>query len=234
MTTIRKALVSGHSRGLGAELAAQLVQQGYLTLGISRRPGAVPGVELDLGNLESLASWLATGELARFVADADELVLINNAGTVAPIGRVGEQNFDQLVAAINLNVTATIALTNAVVAAKPKGGVLKVVHISSGAGRHPYPGWSTYGATKAALDMHARCLAVEKHPDVRVESIAPGVVDTGMQAEIRQADGFELRDNFVSMFEAGALTSAADAAASLIARIASPDFGREVVSDVRN
>ena len=66
----------------------------------------------------------------------------------------------------------------------------RVVSISSGAGKKPYPGWGAYCTAKAGLDMLTRCVGVEQmnqpHP-VEIYSIAPGVVDTDMQREIRAA-----------------------------------------------
>lgn len=233
MVRVRKAIVSGHSRGLGAELAVQLVRAGYLTFGLSRAEGAVPGVSLDLSDPAALVDWLATPALAEFLAGSDEIVLINNAGTVQPVGPVDSPLPSEVIRAVNLNVTAAMLLTSATIAAKPAKATLKIVHISSGAARHPYGGWSVYCATKASLDMHARCIAEEQHPGVAISSIAPGVVDTDMQREIRAADSFEHRDRFVEMHTRGRLTSPAKAAAMLIEKLRTDDFGTKPLDDVR-
>lgn len=223
-----KAVVTGHSKGLGAALTAQLEADGWDVLGVSRSAGA--GV--DLGSPSALTAWLESGELTGFLADATEIILINNAGSVAPIGFVGAQDASAIERSVNLNVTAPLLLTDAVIRQRPAGVPVRVVHISSGAGRRPFEAWSTYCATKAAVDMHATALAEEGLEGVRISSIAPGVVDTGMQESIRGAD-FPGRDQFQSMKDNGQLSSPDDAARSILALLAREDFGTKVLSDVR-
>jgi NAD(P)-dependent dehydrogenase (short-subunit alcohol dehydrogenase family) len=62
-----------------------------------------------------------------------------------------------------------------------------LVNITSGAARSVYPGWSIYGATKAAVDHFTEIVAAEE-PGVVCHAVAPGVVDTDMQAQIRTHD----------------------------------------------
>lgn len=224
---MRKAIVTGSSRGLGEALARQLRDADWDVLGLSRADG------VDLSSVDALGTWLGRGTLEQFLAEATDVVLINNAGTVGPVAEVGAQSADAISEAVTLNVTAPLVLTNAVVRHRPAGVPVRVVHISSGAGRHPYPTWSVYCATKAAVDMHARALAEEGIDGVRAAAIAPGIVDTDMQASIREAEGFPLRDTFVGYKESGALSSPDDAAAKILRLIESPDFGTSPVTDVR-
>lgn len=224
-----KAIVTGDSRGLGAALAAQLSEAGAEVLGISRTSGAA----VDLSDPGALTAWLDGGELAAFLDGASDIVLINNAGTVAPSEVVGQADPAAIVAAVNLNVTAPLLLTDAVLRLRPKGATVRVVHISSGAARRAYPGWAVYCATKAALDQHAQALAAENQDGVRVASIAPGIVDTDMQGDIRASDGFPLRDRFVAYKQEGSLVAPDDAARQVLAIVGSPGFGEEVIADVR-
>lgn len=226
---MKKAIISGHTRGLGRALAHQLMRDGWDVLGLART--GTPSV--DLSDPARLTQWIDSGELQRFLTDATDILLVNNAGMVSPAEVVGHQPADQVIAHINLNVTAALLLTNALVGVRPENSDVRIVHISSGAGRHPYPGWSAYCAAKAALDMHALALAAEQQPGVRVAAIAPGIVDTDMQADIRGSEGFPLRDKFVGYKSSGALTSADAAAAAVLAIIDSPDFGDDVLTDVR-
>ena len=76
---MRKAIVTGSSRGLGEALARQLREAGWDVLGLSRADG------VDLSSVDTLSTWLGTGTLEQFVADATDVVLINNAGTVGPV-----------------------------------------------------------------------------------------------------------------------------------------------------
>lgn len=224
---MKKAIVTGSSRGLGEALASQLTEDGWEVLGLSRSTG------LDLSEPTAVSEWFEQGHLDRFLADATDILLINNAGTVAPVDLVGNQPHSDIASAVALNVTAPLLLTDAVIRARPEGVPVRVVHISSGAGRHPYPGWSVYCATKAAVDMHAQALAEEGLDGVRVAAIAPGIVDTDMQAAIRGSEGFPLRDQFVDYKESGALATPADAAAKILRLIDSPAFGTNVVTDIR-
>ncbi|MDO5639923.1 MAG: SDR family NAD(P)-dependent oxidoreductase [Neisseria sp.] len=237
-----KVIISGHSAGLGLALAAHYLHRGYMVLGLARRTvGGWPSEKLqqyplDLSDSKALADWLSDGLLKRFVQDAEEIVLINNAGVVVPNAVAGAQDAAAISRAVSLNVTAPLLLSNAAVAAKPDAAQLKIVHISSGAGRNAYPGWSVYGATKAALDHHALCMAAEAHQGVSIISVAPGVVDTGMQAEIRAAteETFPLRQRFVDLKQQGGLSVPADTAARIAAMIADASFGETVVRDVRD
>lgn len=226
---MKKAIVTGHSKGLGAALTAQLEDSGWVVLGVSRSAG----VAVDLSSPSDLMGWLESGALQEFLADATEVALINNAGAVAPIAFIGAQEAADIETAVNLNVTAPLLLTDAVVRERPAGTPLKVVHISSGAGRRPATTWSTYCATKAAVDMHARTLAEEGLDGVRVASIAPGVVDTQMQESIRATD-FPNRDRFLSLKENGQLSSTEEAARKILALMEHADFGQKVIADVRD
>jgi benzil reductase ((S)-benzoin forming) len=90
-----RAIVSGHTRGLGAALAEQLLSRNIAVLALSRSrnaalaqryPQTFEEVELDLANPERVAQWLAGDALSRFVDGAHSVLLFNNAGTVQPIG----------------------------------------------------------------------------------------------------------------------------------------------------
>lgn len=227
---MRKAVVTGHSRGLGEAIAALLEAEGWVVLGVSRSAG----VRVDLSSPGELASWLDSGDLTAFLGDASEILLINNAGAVAPMEVAGRQSIGEIASSVNLNVTAAMALTDAVLRERPDGTPVRVVHISSGAARRAYPGWSVYCATKAALDMHAQVIASEGHRGVRIAALAPGVVETAMQAQIRDAEGFPLRDRFVALNDDGQLTSVGEAAARVLALIDAPDFGQRVIADVHD
>lgn len=233
-----KAIVTGHSRGLGEGIARALLAQGADVLGIARRGGALAGVRevaLDLADQDALRRWLDGGELAAFLAGAERALLINNAGIVHPVGPAGRQGAARLAQAVAVNVTAALVLTDAFVAATAGCPDRRVLHISSGAGRAPYSGWSTYCATKAALDMHARAVALDAVPGLAIASIAPGVIDTAMQADIRQAtpDDFPALQRFLALKRDGALDDPAAAGSRLVAHVLGPAFGHETVADLR-
>ena len=78
-----------------------------------------------------------------------------------------------------------------------------IINVSSGAAKSDIPSWSTYCATKSALDRLTTVLAEETHEKLNVFSIHPGIVDTTMQKSIREADGrlFPLLEKFIKYHE---------------------------------
>lgn len=239
-----RAIVTGHSRGLGAGIARALMKRGVGVLGLSRHTGSAPeGVAdglleqqaLDLADPSALSAWLAGGALERFLADAELALLVNNAGVVSPIGPLPVQPGDEVARAVALNVTAPLLLSAAFAQVRTAATERRILHVSSGAGRTPYPGWSVYCATKAALDHHARCVELDGAPGLRICSLAPGVIDTGMQGEIRAADParFPMHDRFVSMARQGALADPVQCGARIADHLLGADFGKAAVADLR-
>ncbi|WP_416192638.1 SDR family NAD(P)-dependent oxidoreductase [Neisseria sp. CCUG12390] len=235
----RKIIITGHTGGLGEALAAHYLQGSMEVWGIARRSlPAQNGLRqsaVDLADTEGLAAWLQRGEIDAFMQDTDELVLINNAGTVFPSAVCGKQRPSEIAAAVGLNITAPLLFSNHVLAVRPENLQVKIVHISSGAGRNAYPGWSVYGASKAALDHHLRCVEAENHHNVKVCSIAPGVVDTDMQAQIRAQDGgdFPILPRFQQLHANQELSPPETAAKIIASMIDDADFGDEIIQDVR-
>lgn len=240
----KRVVITGHSKGIGAALVHTCLTAGWQVLGVARTSlvnistddyPAFRQTSVDLSNGDALRQWLSSGELNSFVNGAERVVLINNAGTVDPMGPAGALGASDIAAAVALNVTAPFMLTNDWLAASASVPDKRVLHISSGAGRNTYPGWSIYGATKAALDHHARAVQLDAVAGLRIESLAPGVVDTGMQTHIRtmSPERFLLVDRFLSLKATGQLTSAQDAAKALWAHLVSNQFGVEPVTDLR-
>lgn len=232
--TQRKAILTGHSRGLGYALAEHLLAAGVPLLALARHglpeQAGLQQRGLDLASSQALQAWLDSGELAEFVADADELLLINNAGTLGAVAPLGQQT--DIAQALSLNISTPLILADAVARFNRP---CRILHISSGAAHKPYAGWSIYGASKAALDHHARCVAQEKHAHVRICSLAPGVIDTEMQAEIRRtpAERFPLLPRFLALKAESALTPPATAARQLLDYLLDDRFGQDAVADIR-
>lgn len=240
-----KAIVTGHTRGLGSAIATVLLNRHIPVLGLARHshvdlseryPELLSEYAIDLTESSRLQEWLSDGGLEAWVRDAQMVALINNAGTLQPIGPLGTQNSSCIAAAVALNVSTPLMLANAVVAVSGTAEERRVLHVSSGAARNAYSGWSVYCATKAALDRHAQSVAMEDTKRLRVCSLAPGVVDTGMQAEIRAMaeDVFPMRKRFVSLKDSGSLWSPEDCAERLVKYLLGPDFGQKPVADLRN
>jgi benzil reductase ((S)-benzoin forming) len=241
-TTATRAIVTGHTRGVGAALAQQLLAKNIAVLGLSRsrnealaNQAGFDQVEVDLSNTEKLTQFLAGDTLRNFLKGAQTVLLINNAGTVQPIGPVETQDVSAIAQAVALNVASPLMLASAFAGASPDASDRRIVHISSGAARNAYSGWSVYCATKAALDHHARSVAEDENRALKICSVAPGVVDTDMQAEIRGTglDKFPMRERFEDLKRSGKLATADESAAKLIAYALSDAFGAVATADVR-
>ena len=238
------AIVTGHSRGIGEAVAMQLLDRDIRVLGIARHEN--PGLakrygrrleqfSLDLADSGALATWLAGDALNRCVDGAESAILVNNAGVLQPIGPLELQEVEQVSRAVAVNVAAAFMLAAAFVKATAPAKERRILHVSSAAGHKAYAGWSIYCATKAALDHHARCVALDRTPGLRIASIAPGVVDTEMQAEIRAStdERFPERPRFIAMHRDKAIPSPAAAAAKIVRYLLSDVFGSAPVFDVR-
>jgi len=243
-TSPTRAIVTGHTRGLGAALAAQLLERGIDVLGVSRShnpalarrfPETFKDVALDLADAGRVAEWVAGDTLRRFVGGATRVLLINNAGTVQPIGPLAGQDAGAIASSVSLNVATPLILAAAFAAASVEAGDRRIVHLSSGAARNAYPGWSIYCATKAALDHHARAVALDANGALRICSLAPGVIDTGMQEEIRStgAEQFPLREKFDDLKRTGQLATPEATAAKMIDYVLSDAFGQVPTADIR-
>ena len=218
-------IVSGGSSGLGRSLLLA-APDGASLVDISRSGAQglareVTHLAVDLsdpGSWDRWREWIA-GEARR--PEWSRITCIHAAGTLEPIGFAGEVDGAAYARNVLLNSAAGQVLGEAFLAAvAPLADVRReLVMISSGAARTAYPGWSAYGAGKAALDQWARAVAAEqeRRGGVRVHSIAPGVVATAMQAHIRGMDAadFPPVDRFRQLHADGRLEDPDDVARRL-------------------
>jgi NAD(P)-dependent dehydrogenase (short-subunit alcohol dehydrogenase family) len=249
-------IVTGASRGMGQAIAAQLLEPNHVVLGISRHVNAeleakarTAGATLeqwprDLASLvavaDELEAWLRRHDAQRF----SEAVLINNAGVLTRIGPVDECSHAELSTALRVGLEATVLLTASFLratrgwAAMQRGGV-KVVNISSGLGRRAMAGSGPYCAAKAGMDNFSRAVALDeahRGQGAKIVSLAPGVIDTDMQAHLRSAEGAGFPDQglFVNYQRSGQLASPEQAAANVLAYVRRADFGANPLADVRD
>jgi benzil reductase ((S)-benzoin forming) len=237
-------IISGASRGLGRAMAEQLLRPGHTVLGLSRQtPQAPAGLEqwpCDLADpvpvAERLAVWLGAFDASRFASAS----LINNAAMLTEPAPLAAIDLEALSKAARVGLEAPLVLTAAFLRATHSWpGLRRVLHISSGLGRRGMASSGPYCAVKAGLDNLARAQALEEALQAngaKVCSLAPGVVDTDMQVQLRGADAsaFPDREAFVQMKSGGKLDSPAGAAAKVIAYLQRADFGANPVGDVRD
>jgi benzil reductase ((S)-benzoin forming) len=246
-------ILTGASRGMGLGIARGLLKPGSRLLTLQRKPNAALDAEaarvgcrleqwaVDLTEpvaaAEHLVQWLTA---ASATPGLQRLSLINNAALLAAPGRLSGATLADLQRATRASLEAPLLLTAAFLSATDSltGIDRRVLNISSGLGRFAMAGAASYCAAKAGMDHFSRAVALEeatKPHGARIASLAPGVIDTDMQVQLRGADpaAFSEQARFAQMKQSGGLDSIDAAAAKVLAWLDREDFGREVVADVR-
>jgi benzil reductase ((S)-benzoin forming) len=245
-------ILTGASRGMGLAMARQLLAGGHDLLCISRKTnddlaaaGRAAGRTCeqwpqDLARPEEAAARLEAWLQAKGEPGLASLTLINNAGLIPAIAPLGEIPAGDVTASLRVDLEAPMLLTGAFLRATAQWQVpRRVLNISSGLGRRAMASQAVYCAAKAGMDHFSRCVALEEaqRPNgARIVSLAPGVIDTDMQVQLRGADPARFPDigNFVGMKEKGMLSTPDEAAKRVLAYLARPDFGGNAVADVRD
>lgn len=249
---MKLCVLTGASRGLGRAMASQLLAADTLLLTIERKPEAALPAEAkaagarleqwaldlahDVGVAARLEAWLHGQDGTRFTA----ATLINNAGALGRIGPVDAMPADEIATVLRVGLEAPIALAAAFIRATGAWNAdRRVLNISSGAGRNPIGGWAAYCAAKAGLDQFTRVAAMDearKPNGAKLVSLAPGVIDTAMQSQLRSSDaaGFPDKQRFIDLHDKGQLASSEEGARRVLAYLARPEFGSSPVADVRD
>jgi len=252
MSQTHLTILTGGSRGMGLAMAAQLLRQGHTLVSIARSANPeleaiaqASGAKLeqwqqDLSQGEQAAQrlqgWLAAQGPAAFAS----ATLINNAGVIPRIAPLSASDAADLAHALRVGLEAPMQLTAAFLGATDAWTVpRKVLNISSGLGRRAMASQAAYCAAKAGMDHFTRCVALDealKPHGAKVCSLAPGVIDTDMQVQLRGAapEAFPDRQNFANLKAGGQLTSPQDAATRVLAWLDRADFGAHPVADVRD
>lgn len=229
-------IVTGSSRGLGAALAQQLAQADHTVVGIARRTSPQLQAEqwaLDLADplpaAQRLQAWLGAN------GGWQSATLINNAALLSQPGPLAQSDLNELSAALRVGLEAPTLLSRVFLAGTAGVPTRRILNISSGLGRRAMAGSASYCAVKAGLDHLSRALALEE-PGVGIVSLAPGVIDTDMQVQLRGADAarFPEQARFQGLKEGGQLQTAQTTAAAIISFLMRPDFGKTVISDIRD
>ena len=225
----KTAVITGASRGLGAGLARDFARRGMrLGLCATSAPVLPDGPDVVAAELD-VRDASAVEEFCRAVAERLGPIdlWINNAGVLEPIGPLVAAPVSEWSRHIEINLLG-VAWGSAAFCRHRRqvgpGGTL--VNVSSGAGRRGYFGWSAYCAGKAAVDRMSECLALEeKAAGTRILAVAPGIVETRMQEQIRasSADDFPEVERFRRIKEDDRFSSPEWVAARLLELVFDPE-----------
>lgn len=232
--------ISGASSGIGLALARSAPWPRSRVIDISRR--GAPGLEHLAADLAAPEAWgrvaaLFAREIGGFAGE--RVVFVHAAGTLEPIGFAGEVDGAAYQRAVLLNSACPQVLGAAFLsAAHATRATCHLVLISSGAAHSVYEGWSSYAAGKAAIDQWVRTAGAEQERRggrVRVIAIAPGIVATAMQEQIRATPAARFPEvaRFVELHEKRELREPAAVAAEIWALLGR-DLPNGAVIDLRD
>jgi benzil reductase ((S)-benzoin forming) len=221
-------VVTGASKGLGRALALALASDGHPVFALARPSTELDGIgellaslapgsrsiECDLSDPTSIATAACLiSEQTTFVAG-----LVHNAGAIAPVKPMDKVDASDWARSIQVNLVGVQDLTQRIYSLLGGEQQSRITVISSGASMRPIGSWSAYCVSKAGLDMWSRCMAEEgRANNISSISIAPGVVDTSMQKEIRSvpSEDFPSLKTFIDLHESGHLASSETVASQL-------------------
>ena len=245
-------ILTGASRGMGLAMAQQLMRSDTTLVCIARHTAPeltaaaqAAGTQLeqwqqDLSDGESAAQALRTWLTDQGPGAFASATLINNAGMIPRIAPLSDSDAADLATALRVGLEAPMQLTGAFLGATDAWTIpRKVLNISSGLGRRAMASQAAYCAAKAGMDHFTRCVALDearKPHGAKVCSLAPGVIDTDMQVQLRGAtvEAFPDQQNFANLKTGGQLASPADAATRVLGWLERADFGANPVADVRD
>ena len=201
------AIVTGGASGFGAEIARAFVREGAKVVILDLNADGAKSIAHEIGD-----GALALGGDVTSQADVEAAVklavdkfgsldvVVNNAGWTfrnKPLLEVTEAEFDK---AFAINVKSIFLMTNACVPVMKKQGSGRIINIGSTAGLRPRPGLTWYNATKGAVNLMSKSMAVELAPDgIRVNCIAPVIGETGLlEAFMGVPDTPENRAKFIA------------------------------------
>jgi NAD(P)-dependent dehydrogenase (short-subunit alcohol dehydrogenase family) len=237
MTEHRIALVTGASRGLGRSAALALARRGakvvvtyrggaegaaYTVRMIQDAGGDAFAMQLDISDVESFGGFTAelTDEIRDRWGSAKLDVLVNNAG-IGLFGRLEDVTVESFDALVHTNLRGTFFLIQALAPHLAEGG--RVINVSTSLTRHVSPGTSVYSASKAAVEVLSRSLAVELGPrGIRINAVAPGPSATDFNGGAMRDDP-ELRGTLAAQTALGRVGKP-DEIGDAIAALASEDM----------
>lgn len=177
-------LITGHSSGLGKSLAEKFFLESHNVYGISKSKGEHAKEELicDFSQPDLLSD-----KIEDFIKNLDRIdYIFLNAGKLGQIKKIEDSDVQSLMDIFSINLLPNKILIDRLLKNK-KMPTKSVIAISSGAALKPKYGWFEYCVSKSALKMLIDSYAIE-NPELCFYSLAPGLIKTKMQKQIKQID----------------------------------------------
>ena len=180
-------IITGGGSGIGRALALELAKRDRNVLIVGRDPQKLAAVTAENSRIESLQADVAAVDGRNIIKDflQEQKVdgLVHNAGVIQPIAPITEIEIADWHKCMATNLDAPLFLTQALLQNLTGG---RVLHIGSGAAHFSVTGWTAYCVSKAALFRLTESWQMEVD-SISVSSVKPGIIDTAMQKEIREA-----------------------------------------------
>jgi 3-oxoacyl-[acyl-carrier protein] reductase len=217
----KTALVTGGASGFGAGIARAFAREGAKVAILDLNGVGAKEVASSIGDTATAIAADVTAErdvrsaVDSTVAQHGRLdIVVNNAGWThrnQPMLDVSEAEYDRVFA---VNVKSIFHMTRAVVPAMRQQGGGTIINIGSTAGIRPRPGLTWYNASKGAVNLMSRSMAVELAPDkIRVNCVAPVIGETGLlSAFMGGEDTPEIRAKFIATIPLGRMSRPDDVA----------------------
>ncbi len=191
--TGRTVLITGASRGIGAEAARVFAEAGANVALVARSADSIADLAGEIGQkavaipCDISRYWEVAQAVENCVTAFGGLdILINNAGVIEPIARMDEADPEAWGQVIDINLKGVFHGMRAALPVMEAAGGGTILTVSSGAAHNPIEAWSHYCASKAGAAMLTRSLHKEMaDKGIRAIGLSPGTVATQMQREIK-------------------------------------------------
>lgn len=194
----RVAIITGANRGLGEAIARAYAREGARLVLAARDSALLQSVAESLPPAAQRVEWIAADiskvEYVEAIRDRamDAFgridILVNNAGVHGPIGLFEEADWENWCDTLRINLFGTVAMSRAVVPIMKQQGYGKIINLSGGGATAPFPRFTAYAASKAAVVRFTETIAQELAGSrIDVNALAPGALNTQMLDRVLEA-----------------------------------------------